>query len=49
MRQPPLGNALCYSIMKLNKNMNRTKMNKTNKLISMFTYLYIHCLWMALY
>ena len=49
MRQPPLVNVLCYSIMKLNKNMNRTKLNKTNKIISMFKYLYKHYLCMALY
>ena len=48
MRQPPLGNALCYSIIKLNKNMNRTKLNKTNKLISMFTYLYIIYAWLLI-
>ena len=27
----PLGNALRYSIMKLNKNLNKKKLNKTNK------------------
>ena len=41
MRQPPLRNALCYSLIKLNKNMNRTKLSKTNKLIYILAYLQI--------
>ena len=31
LTQFPLDNALCYNIMKLNKNSNRTKLIKTNK------------------
>ena len=41
MRQPPLRNASCYSLIKLNKNMNRTKLSKTNKLIYILAYLQI--------
>ena len=35
--QFPIGNALCYSIINMNKNMNRTKLKKTNK-----THIYVY-------
>ena len=41
--QFPIGNAFCYSIMKLNKNARRTKWNKTNKT---HIYVYIFALFM---
>ena len=42
-RQSPLSNALCYSIMKLNKNMNRIKLSKPNKI---HIYVYIITIFM---